>query len=410
MSLLRHSLVSNNFLLRLLLLLMLGLCCAGDLQAGWFRREPPRPGRTTMNDPVVVIPAQVISHYIIVTAKWDRRGPYNFLIDTGGSVTLVSPTLAQRYGVPVRDPRTGKTTSVTVRSAAGETASLDATTLRRLEIGEVVFETVPALVYDCNELSVHLGLRIDGILGFPLFREVLLTLDYPKSRVVLSKPGSASALVPGSTIPISTEMKSPIISLRTGDQSFIALLDTGSDCTLRLNPLGLGLPYAQEPRPGAITSSLTGDRRQTVARLGVNLGLGSYQLEKPVVELTDELTAVGGAVLSQFSITFDQENNLVTFYREQRGPILFPPRRSSGISVSKSGAYWRIVGVIPESPAARAGIEEGDLITRINDEPVEHWNTERFNTLVTQSEAVTFAFLVGKREYEMRLAVMNLVP
>ena len=35
---------------------------------------------------------------------------------------------------------------------------------------------VDVLIYDCEPLSAHLGVRIDGVLGFPLFRETLLTL------------------------------------------------------------------------------------------------------------------------------------------------------------------------------------------------------------------------------------------
>ena len=31
-------------------------------------------------------------------------------------------------------------------------------------------------------------MKIDGILGFPLFRETILTLDYPHKRVLLSQP------------------------------------------------------------------------------------------------------------------------------------------------------------------------------------------------------------------------------
>lgn len=102
--------------------------------------------RTTLNDPSVVIPAQVISNYVIVTAKWDRRSPYNFLIDTGGSVTLVSPTLAQRYGVPVRDPRTGKQVKhITCDpQQVRPRTSLDSTNLRRGN-REAVFESVLCL-------------------------------------------------------------------------------------------------------------------------------------------------------------------------------------------------------------------------------------------------------------------------
>ncbi|MFA5266135.1 MAG: PDZ domain-containing protein, partial [Opitutaceae bacterium] len=194
------------------------------------------------------------------------------------------------------------------------------------------------------------------------------------------------------------------------DQTFFALIDSGSNSTLRLNPVGLTLKYAQAPRLGAIVSSLTGDRQQTVARLDQTVAIGDQQLDKPIVEITDELPALGGGVLKNFTVTFDQEKSHVVFHREKRQPVSFPPKRSPGMSVTKAGAYWRIVGVVPGSPAAKAGIEDGDLITRINQESVEQWGSERFNALVEQSDSIVFSFLIGKREYEMKLGIMELVP
>ena len=86
--------------LRLLLFLLLALTCALPVaEAAWFRREPPRPGKTTIGKQPVVLPAQLVNNYLLVTVKWDKRGPYNFLIDTGASTCLVSPTLAERYGI-----------------------------------------------------------------------------------------------------------------------------------------------------------------------------------------------------------------------------------------------------------------------------------------------------------------------
>jgi len=79
-------------------------------------------------------------------------------------------------------------------------------------------------------------------------------------------------------------------------------------------------------------------------------------------------------------------------------------------SVTKAGAYWRIIGMVPDSPAAQAGIEAGDLITRINNEPVEQWGSDRFKLLIEKAERITCAFLVGRREYELELDVMDLVP
>ncbi len=395
--------------LRQLIVVLLLLTSCVDVFAGFFRREPVRPGRTSMDTNQTVVNAQIVSNYLIVTAKWDKRGPYNFLIDTGASTTLVSPMLAQRYGKPNRGHAMAEG-GVSVRSSDGETTVLEQTSIPMITLGDAQFENVPALIYDCTTISVHLGLRIDGILGFPFFRELILSLDYPKSRLVLTKPSSANALQPGVTVPFNNSLGTPTIPLQLEDKSFIALIDSGNDCALRINPLGMDLWYSQAPRKGNMVSSLTGDRPQILARLEQSILLGDYRFETPVVEITDELPALGGALLRNFVISFDQGSNKVTFFRETREPLQFKSKRSTGISVAKAGAYWRIIGIIADSPAKKSGVEEGDLITRINSESVENWGPERFASLVEKNDEIVFSFLVGKREYEIKLRVMELVP
>jgi hypothetical protein len=408
---LRFPLSALRFLPSALGLLIATLCLLppSAARAAWFRREPPRPGRTTLGSPLVSLPAQLIGNFLVVTVKWDRHGPYNFVIDTGANVTLVSPAIAERYGTtPAPTDNVGR--EVAVKSADGETTVLRVTSLKRIELGDARFEAVPARIYDCTAISLHLGLRIDGFLGFPLFRETLLTLDYPHLRVLLTSPKSASALQPGSTLPFNNESKTPFIPLRVGDRTFLALIDSGSDATLNLNPLGLDVTFVQPPRPGAIRATLTGDQPETVGRLAQTILLGDYPLTQPVVNVIDEFTSIGGGVLKYFVLTFDQERSQVTFYREKRDQIVFPPRRSSGMSFAKAGAYWRVVGVVPGSDAAKAGREEGDLITRIDDEPVERWSQQRYEALVAQADEIAFTFFEGQRPFVLKLKVMDLVP
>lgn len=372
-----------------------------------FHREMPRPGRTTLESPLAIVPATMMSNYLVVEAKWDKRGPYHFLIDTGASVTLVSPELAARY-VAKNAPPTA-TPLVRVKSADGETALLTATTLRRIELGGARFENVQALIYDCAAISAHLGVHIDAILGFPLFRETLLTLDYPHSRVLLQRR-SAAALLPGTPILFNNDRKTPIIPLRLGDQTFAALIDSGSDASLSLNPIGLQPQFSVEPRRGAMVATLSGDREQHIGRLAQTLQIGDYPVERPVVELTDELTSIGGGLLKNFIVTFDQEHSRVTFYRESHAPVPAEPRRSVGLSFTKVPAYWRVASVIPDSPASAVGIQPGDLVTRINGEPVAKWDIARYEQLVTAANEVTFTFLHGTEETEQRIAVFDLVP
>jgi len=386
-------------------LIFAGLLLAGGCNL--FRREPPPPGRTELKSATVTVHAQTMSNYLVVEAKWDKRGPYHFLIDTGAAVTLVSPELAARYAA--KDAPPPDTPQVRVKSADGGTTLLSPTTLKRLELGGARFENVPALIYDCSAVSAHLGLQIDGILGFPLFRDTLLTLDYPRSQVVLRRPSNA-VIVPGTPISFNNDRKTPIIPLHLGDDTFVALVDSGSDTALSLNPVGLQPTYAVPPRPGATVATLSGDREQEIGRGAQTLSLGDYPVERPVVELTNELTSIGGQLLKHFVVTFDQAHSRVTFYRESRAPLAPSPLRHSGVSFSKTPAYWRVTSVVPGSPAAEAGVQGGDLVTRLNGEPVAKWNIVRYQQLVDAGGEIAFTFLNGTKETEKRIPVFDLVP
>ncbi|HZP59051.1 MAG TPA: aspartyl protease family protein [Opitutaceae bacterium] len=373
-----------------------------------LRRIPMPPRRTTLEAERIELPAQAVSNFLIIEAHWDKYGPYHFLIDTGASVTLISPELARRYSdtsaPPIPEPE------VRVKSATGDTTLLPAVTLRRFFLGSARFERVPALVYDCSALSAHLGVKIDGILGFPLFRDTLLTLDYPHARVLLIPGSAVPPSLSGSTIPFNNASRTPLIPVTLGGETFIVLIDSGSDGPLNLNPLGLHVSFDNGPRWGGDVATLTGNAPQQVGRVGQTLQIGDYGLLRPVVALTDDLSSLGGGVLKNFTVTFDQRHNQVTFYRESSAPILLPSRRSAGLSFEKSPVYWRITSVVPGSPAAAAGIQPGDLCTRINGEPVARWSLQRYQDLMASAGQATFTFLRGTQEQNTLISIFDLVP
>ncbi|MDE3083657.1 MAG: aspartyl protease family protein [Verrucomicrobiota bacterium] len=372
-----------------------------------FRRVPVPPGRTRLESKLVELPAQMISNYLIVESHEDKYGPYHFIIDTGASVTLVSPELARRY--PDTSAPQVPAPQVRVQSAGGDVTLLPSVTLRRIFLGAARFERVPALVYDCSALSAHLGIKIDGVLGFPLFRDTLLTLDYPHSRVLLMPADSSPTSLPGSTISFNNGRRTPLIPVTLGDETFIALIDSGSDGPLSLNPVGLHPSFAFGPRDGAAVATLTGDRPQQVGRVSQSLHIGDYTLLRPVLTLTDELSSLGGAILKNFTVTFDQQDNRVTFFRPTSAPILTPSKRSAGLSFDKTPAYWRVVSVVPGSPAD-ALVQPGDLCTRINGQPVKSWNLRRYLELVAKAEKINFTFLRGTHEEDVSVNVFDLVP
>ena len=100
----------------------------------------------------------------------------------------------------------------------------------------------------------------------------------------------------------------------------------------------------------------------------------------------------------------------MTFQRDSTAPIPPEPRRSAGLSFTKTPAYWRVASVVPGSPAAAAGVQPGDLVTRLNGEPVARWDIRRYELLVATATSIEFTFLNGAKETSQRINVFDLVP
>ena len=382
---------------------------AGLLAGGCFsvQRTAPKPGVTQIGSKPVTLPGHLVGNVLVIDDKWDKFGPYHFVIDTGSSVTLVSPELAKRY--VSEEPRPLDEPQVRVRSADGGYAFLDAVTLKRLQLGAARFEYVPALVYDCADLSAQFGVKIDGILGFPLFRNAVLTLDYPNERVVL-RPDIPEDGLPGEAILFNNADKTPLIPIRLGDREFAALIDSGSATGIAINPAGLAPRFSFGPVDGPMVSTLAGDRPSRVGRLADVVRIGSFDVPQPLAEVTNELTSLGGGILSHFTITFDQRHNEAFFQRDLSVALAIPPLRGTGLSFRKTPAYWKVAGVVPGSPGAAAGVAAGDLVSRVNGELVAGWDPARYDQLVASADRVAYTFIDGARETVKTLGVAELVP
>lgn len=368
-----------------------------------------RPGRTTLPKKPLVIPAQLVGNLFIVEAKWDKHGPWRFMVDTGSAVTLVSAEFAKRYAT---DKAALGAPAVRVKGTDSNATLLPAVTLRSIELDDARFENVQALIYNFDELSAHLGIKIDGVLSFPLFRETVFTLDYPQSRLVLKPAWPAPMPTPelGTTIKFYDSQRTPFIPVRLGAENIIALIDSGNDGPFMLNPLGLHMRFIQGPRPGVDVGTVAGSRTQQLGRVEQPLDIGPFRFEQPIVEISDQMTAISGSILKNFSVTFDQSRNQVSFYRASAAPIPPTPRRTVGISFSKTPAYWRVAGIVAASPAETAGVKAGDLVTRINGESIADWNYTRYDALVRRAEEITFTFLQGTKEVPVVIPTFILVP
>jgi|GEM_PF-5201622 len=110
---------------------------------------------------------------------------YRFWLDTGAAVNVISSKVAEKCGVALIDHPAVPIGTSTDKEVLGQIASIDT-----LSMGELQACHLPCLVLDHKDLSFRLfGIplfKVDGILGWPLIRELNLAFDFPAETLRVS--------------------------------------------------------------------------------------------------------------------------------------------------------------------------------------------------------------------------------
>ncbi len=239
--------------------------------------------------------------YVMVTIN--GRGPYRFVIDTGtGADAFISPELADELQLPtaseamVNDPS----------GQGGQRAPV--VLLESLELAGVKFYWVKAIRHT---VTGEAG-TCQGLLGFTLFRDYLLTLDFPNRQVVLAE----GALAPdgeNKVLPFRMPDGVPIAALRVNGQRVEAQLDSGGGGLTLPESLAAHQKWEIAPVVFATGRTLTTRFEIKAARLASDVTVGRYTFTHPVVEIHPAFPLVnfGSPPMQSFAITFDQKNLLV---------------------------------------------------------------------------------------------------
>jgi hypothetical protein len=239
--------------------------------------------------------------YVMVTVN--GRGPFRFIVDTGtGGDAIITTELATQLGLPVA----GEARLSDPSGMGGQTAPLRL--IDTLVVAGIDFNDIKAIEHS---LPVGEG-TCQGMLGFTLFRDFLLTLDYVNGRLVLAE----GELQPdGDKSVLSFKMPDgvPIARLTIGSHQVDAQIDSGG--------AGLSLPanlvsqlrLTESPTLFASGQSLSTRFQIKVARLASDVRLGDITLDQPWVEINPAfpLANFGSCPMQHFIITFDQEKHLV---------------------------------------------------------------------------------------------------
>ena len=253
-------------------------------------------------------PLEMIHDKPYVSVMVNGRGPFRFLIDTGtGGQVLVSRELAEELLLPLAGHA-----HLTDPSGLGEQRS-EVSRIDSLNLAGVEFSEVDAVVH-----NLYGDANCQGVLGFTLFEDYLLTLDFPARRMML-KRGEIRGDSGGSVLPFRMPDGVPIVALKIGDQQLEAQIDSGGTGLSVPQKDSRELKFQETPEAFATGESVSTKFEIKAARLQTEVRLGRYTFKQAFVEISSvfPLVNIGSTPLKHFIITFDQAKELVRLYSSE---------------------------------------------------------------------------------------------
>ena len=322
-------------------------------------------GRAVAADGPLVVPIAIQGPRILVAVGIDGQGPFFFLIDTGGTLSLIDNALARQLKLPV-------VSGHLIRGGNGKSTSSALYRAREVSIGNVVRDG--NLAFNGVD-GFGFGEDIRGTLAAGALTAYDSVLDLDRGEWRIYRNGLPD--LPGFT-PIESDVGHPTrhgsaymyATASLDGQSYRFLLDTGAPAGVRLYPEAVRRSSLWGKGSYApVRSSGVGGRGaiDRIVRAGA-LNLGGIAFDRPLVHLDGggrgQRVAdgvIGFAVLRQLNIATDVRHGRLLIERNRLKP---PPERAStsGLWIDQRGDTLVVADVGRGSPAAAAGIVPGDII------------------------------------------------
>lgn len=309
----------------------------------------------------VEVPLKIVGRHPIVDVTVNGQGPLPFVLDTAAGMTVIDQKLAEQLGLK----SLGSANVGDASKSAGRSA--DIVTCDSIAIGSARLAGGSAVVLDLEQLFDAEPGYPRGILGISLFSDCLLTLDYPGNRVVLEQgelpPPDDKTILP------CTFAGLPTIQTKLAGRPLELIIDSGAATCLTLAE-SLKDQHKLKDAPAAIGIAKRMNSESTVqeARADGELTFGAIRVREPLVNYSGVRSVVGCDVLRNFVVTLDARNQRIAF----KGPdkaVEIPPRIHAGFGTKYAEGQRRVRWVLPKSAAARAGVQEGDIIATVDGKP-----------------------------------------
>ncbi len=368
---------------------------------------------------------KMVKNLMIIPLTINGKGPYNFILDTGVGLFIISDTTLIDY-LGIQNRRSIKILGF----GSGVDLSAYVTPSIEVKVGNSVAQNLPAalLKKDIFELSSFVGMPIHGLIGYDFFNSFTVRINYLANTITFYKPEASYIPRKGQRIPITIEERKPYISssitLGNGEKILTKLiLDTGAGHPISLETVdGIPFPIPQNNISANLGIGLTGQIQGFIGRIAA-MKLGRYELQNVIAAFPnyDDVAAkvtslsrngnIGNTILRRFTVVFDYHRECIYLkpILQLKEPFEYD---MSGIEITSAGdAFDRIIisRVEKDSPAAKLGLETDDEILSINFKPVAEMSIEEIDKLFRSKNERSFILsIVPKGTKEVSRVILTL--
>lgn len=352
-----------------------GIAHGPTRDANTYAMPGAKPGDWHIDDPDgrTVLPMRLYNNHIFVDVGVDGKGPFPFLVDTGGH-DIVTPQTAAALALDAK----GAATS----GGGGEkTATGSYTRIKSLQMGKARLDDQTVMVLDFSPKDVE-GFQVGGMLGFEVFQRLVVRIDYAAGTFTLIDPKRFDARDAGKALPFVLYDHMPQLEGTFAGIPALFDIDTGSRAEVTM-----ARPFVEKHRlrerfpQGVVTVDgwgVGGPVRSHVIR-SPSLALGGMSVDNVTASLatqdkgvfTDEQFDgnIGSAWLKRFVVTFDYSRR--TMYLDPAAAPIDDVGTfdRSGMWLNLGTGGFVVAEVADDGPAMQAGLKIGDVVVGIDGKP-----------------------------------------
>lgn len=337
----------------------------------------------TSNRNKITLPFRLVHNLIVLPVQINNSQPLNFILDSGVRNTLIT----QLYFSDSLDLK--ESNRIKIRGL-GEGYSVEAlhSTGNNMYLPGIQGDnhTVYVLLEDVFDLSMRMGMPVHGIIGYDIFKNFIVKINYSNETITLYRPDcKIRKKRRAEEYPLHIEDSKPYlyatVMQHNGDSLDVKLIvDTGASHSLSLYlPTDERLTLPPKVMQAYLGRGLGGDINGKIGRLD-GFKLGKYEMENLTASYPDEEAVklalniagrngnLGSAILKRFTVIFDYPHQRITLIPNRRFKEPFNYNMAGfEISTPLPGANFYIVSnVVDDSPAKMVGMKPGDQILHIN--------------------------------------------